>query len=57
MILAVNVDYREARALYVTAAGMNDDLARLRIRAMHGEHRITRPHSMGSSPTGSPSRS
>jgi deoxyribonuclease V len=28
------------RPLYVTAAGVADDLARQRIRAMHGEHRI-----------------
>ena len=28
------------RPLYVTAAGMGDDLARQRIRDMHGEHRI-----------------
>jgi deoxyribonuclease V len=31
---------RSTRPLYVTAAGMDDDLARQRIRAMHGEHRI-----------------
>jgi deoxyribonuclease V len=31
---------KSTRPLYVTAAGMPEDLARQRIRDMHGEHRI-----------------
>jgi deoxyribonuclease V len=31
---------RSTRPLYVTAAGMSEDVARQRIRAMQGEHRI-----------------
>jgi deoxyribonuclease V len=31
---------RSARPLYVTAAGMPEDLARKRVRAMHGDHRL-----------------
>lgn len=31
---------QSTRPLYVTAAGIPEDLARQRIRAMHGEHRI-----------------